>query len=422
MPYFGTYMSVEGAKRLLHYRYKGSDDSIVLKYITNPLYNKWVLYFPTWLAPNIITLIGLLFTVFGHCLVALYCPLLQGDIPAWVSLYNAFAVLAYQAFDAMDGKQARRTGSGTPLGMLFDHGCDALNTTVMAITMAATTQMGASGATMILCAVSWAGFFAATLEEYYTGELHLPIINGPNEGLHVSALIYVMAACVPTSFWTAPAGIAGELLGAATPFVRRTLRVNEVIAFILAVVGVITIAYNIVTMVNAVTRHMATVKSSSKGELHAMTAAEKSSNSYLVAFSRFIPLIWVIGGFAIWCAYSPTKILDRYPRVLLWTAGMAVCKLVTGIMLAHLCEEEYHPFSRTIALLCLLLLHELLQISGHFSQDQAGEDLLLFEAFGILVISYVHLVICVISEVSTALGIYVFTITSKRSRLDSREQ
>lgn len=26
----------------------------------------------------------------------------------------------------MDGKQARRTGSSSPLGQLFDHGCDAL--------------------------------------------------------------------------------------------------------------------------------------------------------------------------------------------------------------------------------------------------------------------------------------------------------
>jgi ethanolaminephosphotransferase len=27
----------------------------------------------------------------------------------------------------MDGKQARRTGSSSPLGLLFDHGCDAIN-------------------------------------------------------------------------------------------------------------------------------------------------------------------------------------------------------------------------------------------------------------------------------------------------------
>ena len=34
--------------------------------------------------------------------------------------------------DNMDGKQARRTGSSSPLGMLFDHGCDALTTFLFA--------------------------------------------------------------------------------------------------------------------------------------------------------------------------------------------------------------------------------------------------------------------------------------------------
>jgi len=410
MPYFGTYVSQEGAKRLLHYRYKGSDDSFMLKHVTNPLYNKWVLYFPTWLAPNIITLIGLLFTVLGHCLVAVYSPNLEGPIPSWVSLYNAFAVLAYQAFDAMDGKQARRTGSGSPLGMLFDHGCDALNCTVMALTVVSTIQLGPSVGTVIFCAVAWAGFFAATLEEYYTGELHLPIINGPNEGLHASALLYVMAAFLPSSWWNEPSSIASFFLGSEPPLVGRALRWNEFVVLILLLVGVVTILYNLLTMVRAVSRRKADIGLQNRS----MTAAERESNSFAVAFSRFIPLIFVIGGFVVWCAYSPSGILRRHPRMLLWTVGIAVCKLVTGIMLAHLCEEEYHPFSRTIACLCSLLLHTLLQLFGHFNLNAAGEELLLFEAFGVLVLSYFHLVSSVVSEMSKALGIYVFTITSKR--------
>jgi ethanolaminephosphotransferase len=35
-----------------------------------------------------------------------------------------------QTIDNLDGKQARRTKSSSPLGLLFDHGCDALNCTV----------------------------------------------------------------------------------------------------------------------------------------------------------------------------------------------------------------------------------------------------------------------------------------------------
>lgn len=33
----------------------------------------------------------------------------------------------YQTLDSIDGKQARRTNSSSPLGELFDHGCDAVS-------------------------------------------------------------------------------------------------------------------------------------------------------------------------------------------------------------------------------------------------------------------------------------------------------
>lgn len=39
----------------------------------------------------------------------------------------AFCISTYLNMDAIDGKQARRTGTSSPLGELFDHGCDAIN-------------------------------------------------------------------------------------------------------------------------------------------------------------------------------------------------------------------------------------------------------------------------------------------------------
>jgi hypothetical protein len=35
--------------------------------------------------------------------------------------------------DNADGKQSRRNGTSSALGMLFDHGCDAFGVTFMAI-------------------------------------------------------------------------------------------------------------------------------------------------------------------------------------------------------------------------------------------------------------------------------------------------
>ena len=38
----------------------------------------------------------------------------------------AVCVFYYSTMDNLDGKQARRTGAGSPMGMLFDHTCDAM--------------------------------------------------------------------------------------------------------------------------------------------------------------------------------------------------------------------------------------------------------------------------------------------------------
>ena len=42
-------------------------------------------------------------------------------------LFSALSVVLYVNLDCLDGKQARRTRSSSPLGQLFDHGCDALS-------------------------------------------------------------------------------------------------------------------------------------------------------------------------------------------------------------------------------------------------------------------------------------------------------
>jgi len=42
--------------------------------------------------------------------------------------FTALGLFIYQSLDAIDGKQARRTKTSSPLGELFDHGCDSVST------------------------------------------------------------------------------------------------------------------------------------------------------------------------------------------------------------------------------------------------------------------------------------------------------
>lgn len=70
--------------------------------------------------------------VSSHCAVwHAACVYGAGDTPRWVYLFAAFSVVFYTWLDCFDGKQARRTGTSSPLGQLFDHGCDALSVNLL---------------------------------------------------------------------------------------------------------------------------------------------------------------------------------------------------------------------------------------------------------------------------------------------------
>jgi len=66
--YFGGYLSESAAQGLREYQYCGSDRSLFLNYVTNPIYNRLVCLFPLWLAPNLITLLGLMCTMCTYVL------------------------------------------------------------------------------------------------------------------------------------------------------------------------------------------------------------------------------------------------------------------------------------------------------------------------------------------------------------------
>jgi ethanolaminephosphotransferase len=51
-------------------------------------------------------------------------------------------VVLYTWLDCLDGKQARRTGTSSPLGQLFDHGCDALSVNLLLGNIACSLSIG----------------------------------------------------------------------------------------------------------------------------------------------------------------------------------------------------------------------------------------------------------------------------------------
>jgi ethanolaminephosphotransferase len=124
------YVTKEALDNLKYYKYGSVDLSPLSYYILQPYWSWCVQFFPLWMAPNLITLIGLGFVVANAFLAAYLVPDLESQTYTWVYYSFAAGIWLYSTFDNVDGKQARRTGSSSPLGELFDHGCDALNCSV----------------------------------------------------------------------------------------------------------------------------------------------------------------------------------------------------------------------------------------------------------------------------------------------------
>jgi len=75
---------------------------------------------PRSLAPNAVTLVGFGFILFNVICLEIMMPDLVGPGPPWLYYSFAFGLWAYSTMDNIDGKQARRTCSSSPLGELFE--------------------------------------------------------------------------------------------------------------------------------------------------------------------------------------------------------------------------------------------------------------------------------------------------------------
>ncbi|KAL0952165.1 hypothetical protein HGRIS_008779 [Hohenbuehelia grisea] len=124
--------------------------------------------------------------------------------PQWVYFTWAAGLFLYQSLDAIDGKQARRTGMAGPLGEMFDHGCDALNTTLEVILAARALNLGRSWWTVASQIATLANFYLTTWEEYHTGQLFLAAFSGPVEGILMIVAIYIISGIYGTEVWDTP--------------------------------------------------------------------------------------------------------------------------------------------------------------------------------------------------------------------------
>jgi ethanolaminephosphotransferase len=388
------YLSPEARRILPHYQYKGCDNSLMYKYMLSPLaafcVNRLT---PKTLAPNTITLSGLILMIVSYSIFWYYVPTLEIDQdeppPRWIFLFNCIAMLVYQTLDNMDGKQARKTNSSSPLGLLFDHGCDAINSIFGSANWIISMGLVPSQ-DPLLCWIVIFGpfcmFYIATWEEYYTGELIMPIVNGPNEGLVGGAMLSLASYVLGYSFW------------------HRTDWYDSMLSILPASLSSILEVYsfrNCDLLVMA-----AAVGFAQEIVLKSIFVTGKYGARSL---ANLIPFAALSLGFLVIGIVQP-DIWLRIPRTSLHLSMILFVEMSTQIMLAHITEQQFNPWRwHLLPLVGLILVVSF----GMLEPGSVTDDWLLAYASGIGVYLTMKIVV-VIHEICAVFNIWCFDIVTPR--------
>ncbi len=329
-------------------------------------------FIPMWLAPNVMTLIGFIGMI-GATIYGLYCnPTFTKALPRECIATVFVLVFLYQTLDALDGKQARRTHNSTPLGQLFDHGCDAVSMCCFAMLGGLVTRTGVdSPFFQAFFFSSLIAFFLAQWEEYWTGIIDLGEV-GVTEGQMLGLLLYVVAFIFGTDMF----------LGHAFTVMGRYVTVGD------CVLSVFTFAF-VSTIVTNVLR---------------VNRATKAAKDELRAWLQLLPLFSLTVAFLVWIHFSPANIAVTHPIPLLVAAGIFYPACVERMVVCRLTKDEV-PYIYPFTLPVFVGVIQALTIKNWHLDTY----LIMINAV-VAIASYVHFAVAVISQITNYFNIKAFAI------------
>ncbi|KAG2415633.1 hypothetical protein HFD88_006824 [Aspergillus terreus] len=381
---------------LKSYKYSSVDKSFISRYILKHYWNAFVEVLPMWLAPNMVTLLGFFFIIGNVILIELLMPDLIGPGPSWLYYSFAFGMWMYSTLDNVDGKQARRTGTSSGLGELFDHGIDSLNCTMASLLETAAMGFGSTQLGAYTALVPCLAMYFSTWETYHTHTLYLGYINGPTEGLLVAIGIMVASGIYGPQIWSRP---IVEFLNYPQIFGNNSVK-DLWIPFLL-------LSFFIGHLPGCV--------------LNVIEARRKQNLPVLPIFKEWVPMIVFTASNIAWL-FSPYSTILAEGRLVLycWAITFVFGRMTTKIILAHLLRQPF-PYWTVLqtpliggAILANLPRFGLPMVSGWF-------EVLYLRAYLLFAfVAYMHWAFLVINRITTFLGINCLTI--RRDKSVARDQ
>jgi len=275
------------------------------------------------LAANAVTAAGGLFCIAAYALTWYYTPNLRDsqEVPNWVHAVNAVCLVAYYALDCMDGKQARRTGTSSPLGQLWDHGIDCVCLLVHVTTVMAWFRPGGWQVIGIQSTLQFA-WFIAQWEEYYTGVLrHSAGVIGITEltcGLAVLTLLH--AFMIDPSVYDTP--LVDLLPQFAEPRLRRFMRDQPLKQFLIRAWYCLVCIWVFLSISRVMTH-------------------SKMTREGLMAIATLVsPVVVVLSTLY----YLPGSIVESETRFISIATGLSMCIISIKLIVFGMAKQSYAVF------------------------------------------------------------------------------
>lgn len=378
-------LSEDALVHLKSYKYSSVDKSWISNNILRHYWNACVEFLPLWLAPNMVTLLGFFCIIFNVLLLTIYEPTMDGKDPSWLYYSFAAGLWAYSTLDNIDGKQARRTGTSSPLGELFDHGIDSLNCTLGSLLEACAMGLGNSKSAVFTALIPCLPMFFSTWETYHTHTLYLGVINGPTEGLILACTVMGLAGHFGPGIWTQPLFSSSEIS-------FRDIWVAIIIVSLFAT----HIPFCVLNVVRA-----------------------RRANNLPVApvFLEWTPMAVFTFSVGAWLL-SPHSTLRAENHLVLFCLTMSFVfgRMTTKIILAHLTKQPFPYWTVMLWPLVGGAIIANLPILGLAPLSAASELLYLRLYFVFAVIVYFRWAFLVITSICSYLGINCLTIPEKKLR------
>uniref|UniRef100_A0A8D0C4D1 Cholinephosphotransferase 1 n=1 Tax=Salvator merianae TaxID=96440 RepID=A0A8D0C4D1_SALMN len=369
-------LSAAQLKRLEQHHYSASGRSLLEAPLQ--LYWAWLVErTPLWMAPNAITLGGFVLNVLPMLALIACCPTATEEAPFWLLFLCALGLFVYQSLDAIDGKQARRTNSSSPLGELFDHGCDSITIVFVSIGSCIAVRLGTNPDWLFFCCfIGSVLFYCAHWQTYVSGMLKFSKIDVTEVQL-ASMLLFLISAFGGTTIWDMK-----------LPVLDLRLKMVPVAGMVL---GAINSSYH----------YFKAIFGGGVGK-NGSTIAGTSVLSPGLHIGLIITLAFMI------YKKSTTHLFEKHPCLYVLTFGFVSAKITQKLVIAHMTKSEIFLQDTAFIGPGLLFLDQ-------YFNGFIDEYIILWIALFISLLDLLRYFIGLCIQIAAHLHIHVFKISSHQA-------